>query len=585
MRVLLLLLLSGCVAMGADIISSDRLYPWTNYVGFRGGITNRTTVYTVLAASGGDDTAAISSALGSCPANQVVVLSNGTFNVNSFIDFCGVSDGVTLRGLGTTGANLTRVLTSGDYFYVRNCNYSTAEASESLISANATKGDFSLTFASHPTWVRTNQLVMISMLDGVDQVCCGVDGGFAGPHYIAATAGERRGRCQINKVVATNSTTVTFESPMHWDYTTAATAEISESFYDIATSAPIRGIGFENLKIESSSDGTAHAFFFENAECGYVKDCMITNIPGLAAIAFQAGSYRCEARGNYIVNSKNYGGGGNGYGVAFYNSSSQHLVTDNQFNHLHIGVNSDPGQGCVISYNYFTNMFADSGQSPGILLHGVHGAFNLLEGNFTHDKVGGDMFHGSAGYCTVFRNRVIGKGGSTAGTGNIPVIFQNTNRYMNIVGNVLGLTNFHTGYTAAASGASLVSCSEDDRNIIQIGCGPGSLRDDSWSESQVLVDVNGVFTNGANLTVVLHTYTTNDLASSYYLTTAPTNFGILAWPPYSPTMSWDQASPTNIPAGYRWFFGTNPPAASGDVGGSATINPPRLRKAIRLNAK
>jgi len=69
-----------------------------------GGIPNRTTIYKTLSPSGGDDTAAIQAALNAAPAGQVVMLSAGTFTVNSILM---ISSPITLRG---AGAGVTKLV-------------------------------------------------------------------------------------------------------------------------------------------------------------------------------------------------------------------------------------------------------------------------------------------------------------------------------------------------------------------------------------------------------------------------------------------------------------------------------------------
>ena len=69
-----------------------------------GGIPNRTTIYKTLSPSGRDDSAAIQAALNSAPAGQVVMLSAGTFIVNSPLM---ISRSITLRG---SGAQVTKLV-------------------------------------------------------------------------------------------------------------------------------------------------------------------------------------------------------------------------------------------------------------------------------------------------------------------------------------------------------------------------------------------------------------------------------------------------------------------------------------------
>ena len=52
------------------------------------------------------------------------------------------------------------------------------------------------------------------------------------------------------------------------------------------------------------------------------------------------------------------------------------------------------------------------------------------------------------------------------------------------------------------------------------------------------------------------------IPNSYYLTSKPAFFGSLTWPPFNPAAGLAGASITNIPAGYRFVYGTNPPSGS-----------------------
>src|SRR5215813_937201 len=66
----------------AQIIPSNRTTTWVPGLMSAGGIPSRTVIFKTLSPSGGDDTAAIQAALNGCPANQVVQLTAGTFNIN-----------------------------------------------------------------------------------------------------------------------------------------------------------------------------------------------------------------------------------------------------------------------------------------------------------------------------------------------------------------------------------------------------------------------------------------------------------------------------------------------------------------------
>ena len=85
-------------AEAADVIPADRRTVWNPGLSAVGGIPHRTTIYRTLSPSGGDDTAAIQTALDGCPANQVVKLNAGTFKITG--------DGLNFRDLELHPAGL-----------------------------------------------------------------------------------------------------------------------------------------------------------------------------------------------------------------------------------------------------------------------------------------------------------------------------------------------------------------------------------------------------------------------------------------------------------------------------------------------
>src|ERR1700690_15957 len=82
-----------------ELLPAIRTTVWQPGVTYNGGIPNRTVIYTTLNPSGGDDTTAIQNALDSCPANQVVMLGAGTFNIND-PGLAITNSNITLRGSG-----------------------------------------------------------------------------------------------------------------------------------------------------------------------------------------------------------------------------------------------------------------------------------------------------------------------------------------------------------------------------------------------------------------------------------------------------------------------------------------------------
>lgn len=93
----------------------------------------------------------------------------------------------------------------------------------------------------------------------------------------------------------------------------------------------------------------------------------------------------------------------------------------------------------------------------------------------------------------------------------------------------------------------------------RIGPGPNGYQE---LDTNVLVTaiLRGNYNYASNAIPPVESLGTNILADSLFRTNKPSYFGSLTWPPFDPT-SPGTPSFTNIPAGYRYVYGTNPPAA------------------------
>jgi hypothetical protein len=83
-----------------------------------------------------------------------------------------------------------------------------------------------------------------------------------------------------------------------------------------------------------------------------------------------------------------------------------------------------------------------------------------------------------------------------------------------------------------------------------------------------IVALNYDTVTSTNSGIVTGGFSTSDLAESYYVSAKPSYFQSCPWPPYSPlNVAAKDISPTNIPAGFRYVYNTEPPAGSGGGGG------------------
>src|SRR5205823_4569759 len=71
------------------------------------------------------------------------------------------------------------------------------------------------------------------------------------------------------------------------------------------------------------------------------------------------------------------------------------------------------------------------------------------------------------------------------------------------------------------------------------------------------------------------------IPASLYLASRPAWFANLAWPPFDPAVP-ASAVPASIPAGYRYAFGTNPPAGPVNLPPTARIRASVTQGAVPL---
>ena len=531
----------------SNVISSDRLVSWQGNVGIPGGIPNVTTIYANIAA--GASLSQVNAAISACPSGQVVNLGPGDFAFDGDLSLNNKL-GVVLRGAGP--GNTTITFSSGGVTMKGDRN--DANLIGVNLSQDAVKGAATIFIASVPSWVTPGKLIGIDQID--DPAFSTNSGSNGGNSYRGALGYGARGVSQLDRVVSKTSTSVTFEVPMYWGWQTSRVAQIFQPHLDPSSGKPVILCGIENLTLAASYSGNdGNMVTMDSADNCWVKNCVITNMAGGAGVLGYF-AYRCEVRHCTIINSHLLTGG-QGYGVAPYYTSSGWLTEDNIFALLHAAMDVESASGNVFAYNYETGGQSASGndQNDSISAHQTTSFMNLWEGNFCDDKVLGDWTHGANAYGTVFRCRITGTNAIPARVDDsqTPVSIQYYNRYWNIVGNVLGVPGVQNKYltdnssTAAGSTGSIIKVGGDnpdvDYDADSYTSGAFILIHGNWDSVQHQVTWNSLVTS--------HT-----LTNSYYLSSKPSYFGSLAWPPYDPA-SPSGASATNIPAGYRYISGTN----------------------------
>ena len=549
----------------AEMITSSRRVAWQNNVGVAGGIPSSSTktVFTTIPA--GASHATVQNAINNCPPNQVIQLSAGSYTFDNALNFFGADEGVVLRGTvdsnGNPTTHITFTGTGGSPANVMIYAGFNGLSTDANLSVDAVKGQNTVTLASVPSWVTVGELIGIDQLDESSFVSdTGTEGGQG---YRALEGQGSRNMGQINRVTAKTSTTITLEIPLYYGYKVSQTAQIFQPGYNTVTSIPKRGLGFENIHFNSTVDHPAiHFFKVESGDSIYWKNCFIENCPG-GAFIWTFMSYRLQVERCHFKDSRHLGGG-SGYGTAWYHLTTACLVQNSIFELLHNAMTGDFGAaGNVWAYNYELDGQSDSGQNPGMNTHGVHCYMNLWEGNYTEDKLLADWTHGSASHNTVFRNRITGENGS--GDRRTCVSIEYYNRYWNVVGNILGVNGLQNKRVSHSGSSSEGS----QGNILKMG-GVVNINN-NYSTSDTYSYTSGMFvldhrnydhvTDGI-VNEASGTITDTVLPNSLYLSAKPAWFGNLTWPPFDPANP-NAASVDDIPAGYRYLNGADPPAGGG----------------------
>ncbi len=181
--------------------------------------------------------------------------------------------------------------------------------------------------------------------------------------------------------------------------------------------------------------------------------------------------------------------------------------------------------GSVFSYNYLWHV-SDANTTGAIFgNHNPHPAFNLFEGNIAPQIVF-DSYHGSSSDSTLLRNWLAGTDDGTTYAAHA-VQPAKYNRYINVVGNILGTAGFSDIYESYYTG------SYSEKSVYKIGY---SNSDQSVHDSVVYTTLlrHGNYDVVSKGIVWDPSITDHVLPNSYYLTGTPSWFGNLKWPPIDP---------------------------------------------------
>jgi hypothetical protein len=537
-------------AYAADPVLQSRMVyggSWEGIVGVEGGIPNRTQFGSTIAPYSGS-AAAINTALSNCPADQVVQLGAGTFNLSSNINIA--KSRVVLQGSVDANGNPATILNftgGGDrligfdaagWDIANSGAYTTAN-----VTAGVARGSTTLTLGTTPTSLSIGQMMFIS----APTSSVVTDGGGSWSDFFGS-----RPFTQIVRVTGKSGNSVTFTPAINADYLSGT---IQVHWRQLSASVKLSGI--ENLSLRRSG-GTGHYVGFYGADECWARNIKTYGVGSGNYHFYLYASYRCEIRRCDVSHMSNLTD--STYCVTPVHSS-QILIEDNYFHDCPNVMPMFGFNGSAFAYNYINDLpYSPSNWlSQIVFFHGSHNHYNLFEGNWCASSYN-DPYCGSRNNMW-FRNRMRGwdaTGPKTGNTESMSLCMNHTN--VVLAGNVLGEDGYHTNVNASFSGTGDNFPSSSIYNI---------------HTSAVVNKIANYNTVNDGIPAAEALSSGDALVNSYLHSSKPAWFGSLPWPPITPTNFTQSNNPGSFPAGYRAINGVDP--APGASGGGVPSAPTNLR--------
>jgi PKD repeat protein len=580
-RLALLLAFVGLMGLQSpshsEIVPASRRTTWEGRVGVPGGIPNRTTIYTTLPA--GASAAQIEAAINACPAGQVVQLSAGTYNLTTQVRIYNKSDW-TLRGAGMGKTIITGG--SSAAFSLGQAPWTTDWAAPTPITSGYQEGSTSITLAS-TAGVTVGKPLYLEQDNSADVFGYGAGG--TGSPTMNSSGRLRDGNrvlSQIVMVTGINGSTVTFTPSLNFSFNAALNPQ-AVSFGNL--SGP-KNSGLEDLTVSGSSGGMG--VWWMGAYGCWLKNVELTKW-GTFGFEIQY-CLNMEMRGCYIHEPYSYNWG-RGYAVQF-DQANNCLVEDNMFWKFQDGIVIQGGcSGNVIAYNcLFQSYPAYNGVEIMLTsLAGNHTPYplrNLFEGNFANG-FHPDFYYGPSREGVLLRNYFPGTDPTTT-QNRIVINLDAHQRYYSVVGNILGSDGTSGPITATGAGVTIgyVNTTPLTWTYNPGSGGFSSTLNVIYRLGYPFIGNNGfgsgiaVYDPVVPATTLIHgnydyasksikwdpTISDQTIPNSFFRSSKPGFFGGLSWPPYDPSKgaSMTVMNMTNLPAGYRFIFGRNPPSGTGN---------------------
>jgi hypothetical protein len=468
----------------SGILAPSRAIDWSN-TGIPGGIPDggwSNCATTACNTAYSNPTAAnINSACASAPSDTVVRIPAGTYTLSASIA-CNTNH-VVLRGAGPTQ---TTVVLNGHNILMGNGsgNQGTPPGGLGTTSLSTlTAGSTVLTVGS-TSGLSAGQVVEIDELNDT----------YVNPTGNAGNENATRCSSPLNffgcstrsqmewvRIASVNSGSnqITIAAPgLSKTYSSSLTPQI---FY-WSTTGVYSYDGVENMKVDAGTSTTSNfavALVFCD-EC-WVKNVTVVNAHRAGIYCFM--SFQDEIQNNYL-SASNGAGAPTEYGIECDRCFMSRIE-----NNIEFGVTTplitESAYGDVVAYNYTLRTVVDNA-FPALDTHRSHVYDELYEGNVESAIIDWDNVWGSSSMNTAFRNYARGDEPNSTNY-RTPIAVQANQRYINIVGNVLGLTGgFYNTYECDSANRQ-----GEDNYIYDLGytdgCVNGSLTDyDTVAESSLM---------------------------------------------------------------------------------------------------
>jgi hypothetical protein len=531
------------------LIPPDRRVDWAP--GIPGGIPSYETVcanvreapYNAAGDGNADDSGAIQAAIDACPEGQVVYVPEGTYRVATGLS---IQKGIVLRG---DGPERTRIEGDGvpEKAIIQVGSWD-EDPAEIPVESGLAKGSTSLVVGDVSGFVAGDFVIVDQENDG-DLVHA--DGSESACVWGSRNDGTRLlGQISVITSLDAGSRTVVIDPGLAM----ALTAGLNPEMTKLRSSVPQRA-GIEDLYVADRSyrgDNNANIRFWGTAY-SWIRNVESADVSGRHVQLTKC--FRCEVLGSVIHHAHVYDPGANAYGISVENQTTDTLIENNIVYTLNVGiVGASSGPGNVIAYNYMDRMYERAyPDAPWLMAdlsanHCAHPFMNLWEGNMI-SQISGDDIHGSSSHQTFFRNYVDRQHEGLVHTGNlIDVVFAASNRFMNMVGNVLGRPGDDT-LAGAVYDQESGNCL-DTVAVYKLGY-PSDCGIDTITDPQVKATLlrHGNFDYLGNTTLWDPGISERNLPASMYLSAKPDYFGSTPWPPIGPDV---EGLVNDIPAKIRF---------------------------------